>query len=143
MSGAVDDPWRKYLPSGLPASAFSDLAQSMNYRPLNVQRLIDAGAIRITQPGSGTGPQPLETNDPNQWSLVTAYNDRPSDSYTRNWATRPESYASAIEAVNQPGLLYDGKYRQILWSAREAGLKPSDVFLPMRKRPAGLLGDVE
>lgn len=135
MSGAVDDPWRKYLPSGLPASAFSDLAQSMNYRPLNVQRLIDAGAIRVTDPSgdpSGEG-----------WSLVSRWNDVGPGSVTPRWANRPDAYSSAIDALNQPGPLYDGKYRQILWSAREAGLKPSDVFLPMRKRPAGLLGDVE
>lgn len=80
------------------------------------------------------------TNDPKQWSLVTKHNDVQENSYTKAWPDKPESYENAISALNSPGALYDGKYRQILWSAQNAGLKPNDIFLK-RRMPSGLLGD--
>jgi hypothetical protein len=141
--GRVNSDWSRYLPEDMPDTAFNDLQQTMTYRPLNARRLIDAGAIRITQPGSGVGPHAIDTPDPERYSLVTRHNDRSPDSYTRAWSNKPESYESAIEAINQPGLLYDGKYRQILQSARELGLSPDEVFLPEREsRAEGGLADL-
>jgi hypothetical protein len=109
----------------------------MAYRPLNVKRLIDAGAIRVTDPSGDASDK--------GWSLVTSWNDRYPGSSTPKWADRPSAYASAMQALNQPGPLYDGKYRQVLWSAMQAGLRPEDVFLDhqQQRRPAGLLGDVD
>lgn len=117
----VSELWRQYLPSNLSDQDFSDLNQRLQYRPLNVKRLIESGAIRITDPAgdpSGEG-----------WSLVTGWNDKYPESSTPKWADRPGAYASAMQALNQPGPLYDGKYRQVLWSAMRAGLRPEDVFL--------------
>ena len=123
--------WDRYLPRDLPDSAYGDLQHNLKYLPLNIKRLLDAGAIRITQPGSGVAPgNAINSSDPEKWSLVTAHNDRDSDSYTRGWASKPESYESAIKILNNPGALYDGKYRQILWSARNLGLRPDEVFMP-------------
>lgn len=127
------DPWEMYLPKELPEEAFSDPRQTLEYQPLNVQALIDRGVIRVTQPGTGKedGSYAM-TLDPYNWSLVTAYNDQSPGSYTVNWPSKPESYPDVIQSLNQPGPLYDGKYRQILWSARQAGLRPEDVFLPKK-----------
>lgn len=141
MAGLLSSEWDQYLPADLPEEAFGDLSRRMQYQPLNIQKLIDAGAIRITQPGSGTGPEPLITNDPNQWSLVSLHNDRAKDSYTAKWPTKPEAVENALSALQKNNdFLYDGKYRQILWSARELGLKPQDVFMKKRREGAGLLG---
>ncbi len=141
MDGLLANPWDQYLPANTPESAYSDLAQTMQYQPMNWQKLIDTGAIRITQPGSGTGPEPNITSDPSLFSLVSLHNDQ-GDSYTRGWPNKPEAYQNAINMLNTPGpgLLYDGKYRQILWSARELGLRPEDVFMQQMTQPAGLLG---
>lgn len=105
--------------------------------PLDYRKLLEGGAIRITQPGTVMG-SPAGDSDPNSYSLVTAKNDQPSDSYTRGWGDKPESYETAIRDLESlplkgPDGLYDGKYRQILWSAQEKGL--TDYF----KRPQGLL----
>jgi hypothetical protein len=139
MAGLLSNPWDQYLSPDTQESAYSDLSQNMQYEPINWQRLIDSGAVRITQPGSGTGPEPIITPDPSQFSVVSMHNDQ-GNSYTRNWPNKPESYPQAIEDLAKPGLLYDGKYRQILWSARELGLNPQDVFMQKSAAPAGLLG---
>lgn len=139
MDGLLSSAWDQYLPPDTPDSAYSDLSQKMQYQPMDWKRLIDAGAVRITQPGSGTGPEPNITPDPNLFSVVSLHNDQ-GDSYTRGWPNKPESYPLAIQQLAEPGLLYDGKYRQILWSARQLGLRPEDVFLQQMGQPAGLLG---
>ena len=141
MAGLLGSDWDQYLPADLPDEAFGDLSRRMQYQPLNIQKLIDVGAIRITQPGSGTGPEPEISNDPQKWSLVSLYNDRAKDSYTPKWPTKPEAVDSALSALQKNNdFLYDGKYRQILWSARELGMKPQDVFMKKKRDPAGLLG---
>ena len=114
--------WSRYLPEDMPETAYSDLRHTMTDRPLNVRRLIDAGAMRITDPAgdpSGEG-----------FSVVSRWNDVFPESATPRWANRPDAYTSAIEALSQPNSLYDGKYRQIMQSARELGLSPDEVFLP-------------
>jgi hypothetical protein len=141
MSGLLSSGWDQYIPADLPDEAFGDLSRRMQYQPLNFKKLIDAGAIRITQPGSGTGPEPTVTDDPNLWSLVSLHNDRAKNSYTPKWPTKPEAVDTALSELQKNNdFLYDGKYRQILWSARELGLKPEDVFLKKRRDDAGLLG---
>lgn len=144
-----EDPWEKYLSKDVPETAYSDLTIG-SYKPINFKKLIEAGVVRITQPGSGTGPDPIINDDPKDWSLVTKYNDEYKDSYTQKWPTKPEAYEDAIASLNAPGSLYDGKYNQIIWSARKAGLKPEDVFLEKStgestssKGKEGLMGNVE
>ena len=141
MQGFLSDPWSEYIPAQTGQGYYSDLSRGMEYMPLNYQALLDAGAIRITQPGSGKGPEPLISNDPEQWSLVTKYNDVQKDSYTPKWPDKPEAYENAFKMLSSsPDALYDGKYRQILWSARELGLMPDQVFMRQDNRPSGLLG---
>jgi hypothetical protein len=133
MAGLLADVWDQYLPSNLPESAYGEQGQKIEYQPLNVQRLIDAGAIRITDPSG-------EKDNPEGWSLVTKWNDLQKESVTPQWQNRPDAYPQALSVLNQPGPLYDGKYRQILWSARELGLRPEDVFMKRAPAPAGILG---
>jgi len=125
--GRVNSDWSQYLPEDMPESAYIDHRNTMT-RPLNVRRLIDAGAIRITDPAgdpSGEG-----------FSVVSRWNDVSPESATPRWADRPGARSSAINALSQPGSLFDGKYRQILQSARELGLSPDEVFLPERENRA-------
>ena len=130
--------------SQLPESAFSDSSKKMDYMPLNIGNLLNAGAIRITQPGSGTGPEPTINDDPDQWSLVTKYNDENRDNYTKQWPDKPSSYQSAADVLNiKDGPLYDGKYRQILWSANQLGMKPEDIFLPPDREARAEGGEVD
>jgi soluble lytic murein transglycosylase-like protein len=132
--GRVNSDWSRYLPEDMPESAYSDRQNTMT-RPLNVRRLIDVGAIRITDPAgdpSGEG-----------FSVVSRWNDVSPESVTPRWADRPSALPSAINALSSPGSLVDGKYRQILQSARELGLSPDEVFLPEREnRAEGGLADL-
>jgi len=141
MAGLLGGDWDEYIPPNLDDEAFGDLSRKLPYQPLNWDRLINSGAIRITQPGSGTGPEPKITNDPEQWSLVSLQNDKVKDSYTTKWPTKPEAYDSALKTLGQSNdMLYDGKYRQILWSAKQLGLSPQEVFMKKRREDSGLLG---
>jgi hypothetical protein len=87
--------------------------KTMHYQPLNGRQLIESGAVRVVRHPDD------KSNDPNLYSLVTHWNDSHPDSVTREWPNKPESYAAAERDLANPdsGLLYDGKYRQILWSA--------------------------
>jgi len=132
MAGLLADEWEKYLPPDLPETAYSDLSKKISYQPMNFQRLLDAGAIRITQP-SGTNEE--------GFSLVSKWNDSFKDSATKAWEDKPEAYKAAINALTKNNdFLYDGKYRQILWSAKQLGLSPQEVFMKKRREEGGLLG---
>lgn len=128
MSGLLNDDEDRY----------GSISWDIERLPLDYRKLLEGGAIRITQPGTVMG-SPAGDSDPNGYSIVTAYNDKYPDSYTRGWGDKPESYDNAIRELESLPLkgsdgLYDGKYRQILWSAQQKGL--TDYF----KRPQGLLG---
>lgn len=141
MAGLLSSSWDEYLPPDLDEKAFGDLSRNMQYQPLNWDRLIKSGAIRITQPGSGTGPEPTITPDPELWSLVSLQNDRAKNSYTTKWPDKPESVETALKTLSgADNMLYDGKYRQILWSAKQLGLSPQEVFMKKRREEGGLLG---
>lgn len=113
----------------------SDRGNAIQQMPLDYEKLLQSGALRVTQPGTVMG-SPAGDSDPESYSIVSAYNDAAPDSVTRGWADKPESYASALQALNEnsAGPLYDGKYRQMLWSAQQKGL--NNYFMPYR----GLLG---
>ena len=128
-------------PDGGDTAGFDDLRQEMKYRPLNLLSLLDAGAVRITQPGNGKDGGFEASDDPNSWSLVTLFNDMHPAAPTKAWPDKPEAHQSAIDAINKPGPLYDGKYRQILWSAYQKGLTDDDIFLADAPRDTGMKRD--
>jgi len=112
IARALLEPW-DMSPAGM-----SDTRSSLPYASLDLAPLQQAGAVRITE-GGGT-----PSADPENYSLVTHYNDVQPNSYTRDWINKPVSYGSAAQALADPqsGMLYPGKYKQILWSAQERGM---------------------
>lgn len=111
----------------------SDMGNNVQQMPLDYEALLKSGAMRITQPGDGKGG--FETNNnPNHYSIVSAYNDAQPDTITKAWPNKPESYETALRDLreNSTGPLYDGKYRQMLWSAQQKGL--TNYFMPDRRR---------
>lgn len=93
---------------------------------LNVKKLVDGGALRITYPGDGKGGFRRD-EDPEAFSVVSLVNDMASDTTTRSWPDKAKSIAAAQKIINgkEPdGTLWlsDGKYRQIVESAKALGL---------------------
>ena len=111
----------------------SQMGNNIQQMPLDYEKLLKGGALRITQPGDGKGGFEVN-NDPESYSLVSAYNDAQPNSITTQWPDKPESYETALRHLreNSLGPLYDGKYRQMLWSAQQKGL--NNYFLPMGGR---------
>ena len=99
----------------------SDLATNMQYDPLDARALIDAGAVRVVRHPDD------KTDDPERYSLVTHWNDIQPDTPTTGWPNKPEAYAAAQRDLADPnsGLLYNGKYNQILWSAAQRPPHPN------------------
>lgn len=93
---------------------------------LNVKKLVDGGALRITYPGDGKGGFNKDEN-PESFSVVSLVNDMTPDTTTRGWPDKEKSIAAAQRIINgkEPdGTLWlsDGKYRQIVESAKALGL---------------------
>src|SRR5262245_43273144 len=103
-------------------------------RRLNVTKLLASKALRITYADDGKGGF-VKSKDPKSFSVVSAVNDQAAGSVTPNWPDKPQSYALAKHLINKPlrpgheHLLYDGKYRQIVDSARMKKMSEGDVFL--------------
>ncbi len=93
---------------------------------LDVKKLVDGGALRITYPGDGKGGFNKDEN-PESFSVVSLVNDMASDTTTRGWPDKEKSIAAAQKIINgkEPdGTLWlsDGKYRQIVESAKALGM---------------------
>lgn len=116
-----------------PDADYGDLAYKEPRRMLNVPELIKRGAIRITYGGDGKGGY-VESDDPNDFSLITNVNKQKSSDYDA-WPDKPEAYEAAMRMINETvnpkkgHLVYDGKYRQILDSAKMLGLPDELIYL--------------
>ena len=97
-------------------------------RPLNLRALLDAGALRVTYPGTGDGS--ANTNDRENFSLVSLYNDLVGRQ-SATWPTHPRAgeFVDRLQTVREP-FLYAGKYNQLVDSARRLGLSDDDIFMP-------------
>ena len=64
------------------------------------------------------------------FSVVTFWNTLHDDwaSLARKYK-KPSSYKEAEQYINDPNIIYDGKYLQILWSAYKKGLQSNQVFI--------------
>ena len=115
---------------------FSQTTFDIQRRKLNVAALIKAGALFITYPHGEDG---WETDDKEDWSysVVTLYNVSGG-----GWQAeakrylKQQSYDDAAKEINSSkpnlgssDLIYDGKYNQILWSAKKLGMKEEQVFI--------------
>ena len=94
-------------------------------RQLNVQLLIQKGAIFITDPHGDGGWEP----DSEGFSLITLYNVAqggwPAEAKQH---LRPNLYNAAAKGLNTMGLS-DQKYNQILWSIKKLGIPEEQAFL--------------
>ena len=102
-------------------------------RPLNVPELIRRGAIFVVDPHGETGWE----DDADGFSLVTLWNVAkggwPAEAKQH---LKPSMYKVAESGLNRQGpgsMLYDGKYRQILWSIKKLGLPDEVAFLDQVK----------
>ena len=101
---------------------------SADFRPLNFDALLKAGAVRVTNRGLDDGK--FDQNPASGFSLVSAYNDAVGEG-TRQWPANPQAYGVVRDMfMNRPEDIQAHKYLQILQSARDLGLKDSDIFMP-------------
>ena len=102
-----------------------------DYKPLNFEKLIKAGAFRVTHRGLDEGYDPDPTSG---FSLVSAYNDAVGPQ-TRGWKDNPMAYPVVQELFTaRPADIGAHKYLQIVESARDLGLTDKDIFMPRKKK---------
>ena len=125
-------PWEKLQKMDLSGYAEltgdrdAELAASTQFRPLNFDRLMEAGALRVTHTGLPDGYNP----DPNAgFSLVSAYNDAAGDN-SRKWKDNPAMYPVVKKMfAEHPEWATPHKYQQIVKSAQDLGLSDEDIYL--------------
>lgn len=100
---------------------------NVDFKPLNFDKLIESGALRVTNQGLPDGsfnPDPKAG-----FSLVSAYNDIAGGN-SKTWANNPEAYGVVRSMFQErPTDIGGYKYMQIVQSAKDLGLKDSDIFL--------------
>ncbi len=102
---------------------------SVDFRPLNFDALLKSGALRVTLRGLDDGK--FDPNPKSGFSLVSAYNDAVGEG-TRQWPPNPLAYDVVRDMfMTRPADIQAHKYLQILQSARDLGLKDSDIFAPV------------
>jgi hypothetical protein len=102
---------------------------SADFRPLNFDALIKAGAFRVTNRGLDNGK--FDKDPKSGFSIVSAYNDAVGEA-TRQWPTNPQAYDVVRDMfATRPEDIQAHKYLQILQSARDLGLKDKDIFAPV------------
>ena len=124
-------PWQAITDLAKYAGLTSDNAKlSADFKPLNFDALLNAGAFRVTHQGLDNGYNP----DPQAgFSLVSAYNDA-AGQQTRGWKDNPLAYSVVRNMfANSPTDIGAHKYLQILQSARDLGIPEKDIFLGVRQ----------
>ena len=100
---------------------------SADYKPLNFDSLLKSGALRVTHQANSDGsfnPDPKAG-----FSLVSAYNDVAGEQ-SKTWKDNPMAYDVVKDLfMNRPTDIGSHKYLQIIQSAKDLGLKDSDIFL--------------
>jgi hypothetical protein len=101
----------------------------VDYRPLNFDALLKAGAFRVTHRGLDDGS--YDPDPKSGFSLVSAYNDAVGEQ-TRGWKDNPTALKVVKELFNaRPSDIGPHKYPQIIESAKDLGLKDRDIFMPV------------
>ena len=104
-----------------------------DYKPLNFDALMKAGAFRVTHQGSGNEKY---NPDPNAgFSLVSGYNDAMGGN-TPQWKNNPTAYPIVQNMFqNSPENIGAHKYLQIVESAKDLGMTPEQIYAqPNRKQ---------
>jgi len=106
--------------------------------PFDIKKLANKGIVFITKPGDGKGG----VADPN-WegdaSVLTLYNMDKAEPWMEVAVKNLMPQAIPYIQKDQDKLIYNGKYRQILWGIDKKGLNPKDFHLHENKDPFGLL----
>ena len=98
---------------------------SADFRPLNFDKLLQSGAVRVTNRGTDTGFDP---NPASGFSLVSGYNDAVGEG-TRSWKDNPNFYPTVKEMFStRPKDIGVHKYLQIIQSAKDLGLTDEDIY---------------
>jgi spore germination cell wall hydrolase CwlJ-like protein len=122
--------------SVIPPEFTSDTAgEPVDFRPLNFDALRQANAVRVTHranPDGSTDPDP-ETG----FSIVSGWNDsmagHDDPRSTVTWPNNPKAYGVVSDMfANNPEWITPHKYRQIVHSARELGMRDEDVYAQPR-----------
>jgi spore germination cell wall hydrolase CwlJ-like protein len=120
----------------IPPEFTSDTAgEPVNFRPLNFDALRQANAVRVT---NRANPDGTTDTDPNAgFSIVSGWNDamaqRGDPRSTVTWPDNPTAYGTVSGMfANNPEWITPHKYRQILHSARELGMRDEDVYAQPR-----------
>ncbi len=102
-----------------------------DFKPLNFQKLMEAGAFRVTHKGLDGGK--YDPDPKAGFSLVSAYNDAVGDS-TKQWKNNELAYPAVKELFySRPHDIGAHKYLQIINSAKQLGMSDDDIFLSDRK----------
>lgn len=105
------------------ANKYNATTRNIKQKKLNVPALLKAKALRVTVPGPGvTGKKGKKYDAPDKFSVVT-----PKNRQAKGWEDKPNSYRKA-EKLMDKGWLDDGKYRQIVDSAKAKGLPRKRIF---------------
>jgi hypothetical protein len=104
-----------------------------DYKPLNFDALMKAGAFRVTHQGMDGGKY---NPDPKAgFSLVSGYNDA-VNGQPLPWINNPTAYPIVQNMFqNAPENIGPHKYLQIIESAKDLGLSPEQIYAqPNRKQ---------
>jgi hypothetical protein len=124
----------------MPITDFEKYAQltsdnpnlNVDYKPLNFDALLNAGALRVTHQGLDNGKYNL---DPKAgFSLVSAYNDAVGEN-TKKWKNNPSAYPVVKNMLKEnPENIGAHKYLQIIESAKDLNIPEENIYLqPSRK----------
>lgn len=131
MAGDITD-FKKYAAL---TSGNKDL--KVDYRPLNFDALLKAGAFRVTHRGLDDGT--FDPDPKSGFSLVSAYNDAVGEQ-TRGWKDNPSALPVVRDLfTKRPTDIDPHKYLQIIESAKDLGLSEEDIFLPVQKAAGGMI----
>jgi hypothetical protein len=131
MAGDITD-FKKYAAL---TSGNKDL--KVDYRPLNFDALLKAGAFRVTHRGLDDGT--FDPDPKSGFSLVSAYNDAVGEQ-TRGWKDNPSALPVVRDLfTKRPTDIGPHKYLQIIESAKDLGLSEEDIFLPVQKAAGGMI----
>lgn len=109
-----------------------DKELKVEYKPLNFEQLLKAGAFRVTH--QGLDGERYNEDPKAGFSVVSRYNDAVGQgSGTAKWKDNPHAYDVVRRIFTEmPQNLAPHKYLQIVESARDLGLGDSDIFLPAK-----------
>lgn len=114
------------LPRPHDDPAYADTGRD-KVRPLRIRRLMEAGAFRVTYAADGRGGY-TKSASPDAFSIVTPANEQQTGPLSpRHWPTKRAAIPTALRLL-RGRWLDNGKFLQIVDSAKALGLADPDIF---------------